>query len=62
MDVNTLRDVFDRVSLFADVELPCEEREQPNFDRIRDTLFPLLDAAVPYIPTVEPEKVWDTVQ
>ncbi|MGO4374037.1 UvrD-helicase domain-containing protein, partial [Paenibacillus sp. MCAF20] len=62
VNVNTLRDVFDRVSLFTDVELPCEEREHPNFDRIRDTLLPLLDAAVPFIPTVEPEKGWDTVQ
>jgi len=62
VDVNTLRDVFDRVSFFTDIELPCEERVRPNFDRIRDTLFPLLDAAAPYIPTVEPEKGWDTVQ
>lgn len=62
VDVNTLRDVFDRVSLFTDVELPCEERERPSFDRIPDTLFPLLDAAAPYIPTVEPEKGWDAVQ
>ncbi len=62
VDVNTLRDVFDRVSLFTDVELPCEERERPDFDRIRDTLLPLLDAAAPYIPAVEPEKGWDTVQ
>ncbi|GGD99896.1 UvrD-helicase domain-containing protein [Paenibacillus nasutitermitis] len=62
VDVNTLRDVFDRVSFFTDVELPCEKREQPGFDRIRDTLFPLLDAAAPYIPTTQPEKGWDTVQ
>ncbi|WP_141336166.1 exodeoxyribonuclease V subunit beta [Paenibacillus sp. tmac-D7] len=62
VDVNTLRDVFDRVSLFTDVGLLCEDREQPNFDGIRDTLIPLLDAAAPYIPTVEPEKGWDTVQ
>ncbi len=62
VDVNTLRDVFDRVSLFTDVELPCEEWEWPNFDRIRDTLLPLLNAAAPYIPTEEPEKGWDAVQ
>lgn len=62
VDVNTLREVFDCVSLFTDVELPCEERERPNFDRIRNTLLPLLEAAAPYIPTVEPEKGWDTVQ
>jgi len=62
VDVNTLRDVFDRVSLFTDVELPCEELERPNFDRIREALLPLLDAAAPYIPSVEPEKGWDTVQ
>ncbi|MUT65661.1 exodeoxyribonuclease V subunit beta [Paenibacillus sp. NEAU-GSW1] len=62
VDVNTLRVVYDRVSLFTDVELPCEDRGRPNLDRIRDTLFPLLEAAAPYIPTVEPEKGWDTVQ
>ncbi|CAM4499166.1 ATP-dependent helicase/nuclease subunit A [Paenibacillus endophyticus] len=62
VDVNTLRGVYDRVSSFTDVELPCMERERPNFERIRDTLFPLLDAAAPYIPIVEPEKGWDTVQ
>ncbi|MFD0959155.1 UvrD-helicase domain-containing protein [Paenibacillus chungangensis] len=62
VDVNTLRDVFHRVSMFTDVALPCEERELPDCDRIRDTLFPMLDAAEPYMPTVEPEKGWDTVQ
>jgi len=62
VDVNTLRAVYDRVSLFTDVELSCEERERPHFDRIRNTLFPLIDAAVPYIPTIEPDKGWDTVQ
>lgn len=62
VDVNTLRTVYDRVSLFTDVELPCQEREKPNFDRIRDTLFPLLEEAVPYIPTNEPDKGWDAVQ
>ncbi|MFD0672243.1 UvrD-helicase domain-containing protein [Cohnella sp. GCM10027633] len=62
VDVNTLRTVYDRVSLFTDIELPCEERARPNFDRIRDTLFSLLETAAPYLPTVEPEKGWDTVQ
>lgn len=62
VDVNTLRTVYDRVSLFTDVDLPYEERDRPNFDRIRDTLFPLLEVAVPYIPTNEPERGWDAVQ
>ncbi|WMT42264.1 UvrD-helicase domain-containing protein [Paenibacillus sp. D2_2] len=62
VDVNTLRGVYDRVSLFTDVDLPCEERGWPNFDRIRETLLPLLDIAAPYIPSTEPEKGWDTVQ
>ncbi|WP_138494060.1 UvrD-helicase domain-containing protein [Paenibacillus pinistramenti] len=62
VDVNTLKDVYDRVSLFTDVEIPCEERARPNFDRIRETLFPLIEAASPYIPTAEPDKGWDTVQ
>lgn len=62
VDVNTLRAVYDRVSMFTDVTLPFEEQARPNFDRIRDTLFPLLEAAAPYIPTVEPDKGWDPVQ
>lgn len=62
IDVSTLRTVYDRVSLFEEVELPCEDRPRPDFDRIRVTLFPLLEAAAPYIPTTEPEKGWDTVQ
>lgn len=62
VDVNTLRTVYDRVSLFTDVELPCQEQDRPNFDRIRETLFPMLEEAVLYIPTNEPDKGWDTLQ
>lgn len=62
VDVNTLRAVYDRVSLFTDVELPIQERDKPNFDRIRETLYPLLEETAPYIPTNEPDKGWDAVQ
>ncbi|WP_342575210.1 UvrD-helicase domain-containing protein [Paenibacillus sp. FSL M8-0142] len=62
VDVNTLRDVYDRVTTFSDVELPCQERPYPNLDRIRDTLFPLLEAAAPYIPSTEPDQGWDKLQ
>ncbi|MDQ6422874.1 UvrD-helicase domain-containing protein [Paenibacillus sp. LHD-117] len=62
VDVNTLREVYERVSYFADVELPCEERPRPDMDRIRATLLPLLDAAAPYIPASEPPSGWDAVQ
>ena len=62
VDVNTLRYVYDRVTTFSDVELPCQERMYPNFDRIRETLFPLLDAAAPYIPSTEPDPGWDKLQ
>lgn len=62
VDVNSLRTVYDRVSMFSDVAVHCREQKRPNFDRIRDTLFPLLDAAAPFIPTTEPEQGWDTVQ
>lgn len=62
VDVNTLQDVYNRVSLFTDVELPCEERERPDFNRIRDTLLPLIEKAFPYVPMNEPEKGWDAVQ
>ncbi|SDT08846.1 ATP-dependent helicase/nuclease subunit A [Paenibacillaceae bacterium GAS479] len=62
VDVNTLQDVYNRVSFFTDVELPCKERLRPDFERIRDTLFPLIEEALPYIPMNEPEKGWDAVQ
>lgn len=62
VDVNTLREVYDRVSMFSDVELPCQERMCPNFDRIRETLFPLIETAVPYIPLTEPDQGWDKLQ
>ncbi|MCT1398499.1 UvrD-helicase domain-containing protein [Paenibacillus sp. p3-SID867] len=62
VNVNTLKEVYDRVSMFSDVELPCQERNYPNFDRIRETLFPLLDAAAPYIPSTEPDPGWDKLQ
>ena len=62
VDVNSLRTVYDRVAMFSDVAVHCQEQKRPDFDRIRDTLFPLLDAAAPFIPTTEPEQGWDTVQ
>ncbi|OMD93537.1 hypothetical protein BSK67_16595 [Paenibacillus odorifer] len=62
VDINTLRAVYDRVSLFTDVQLPCEVCEQPNFERIRVTLFPLVAEAASFIPATEPAAGWDTVQ
>lgn len=62
VDVNTLRDVYDRVSGFMDVDLPAEERDRPDCERIRATLIPLLDAAAPFLPASEPASGWDAVQ
>lgn len=62
VDVNTLRDVYERVSYFADVEVPVRETAMPDFDRIRVTLFPLLELAARYLPQTEPPAGWDTVQ
>ncbi|MHA6482862.1 UvrD-helicase domain-containing protein [Paenibacillus sp. strain BS8-2] len=62
VDVNTLRDVYDRVSAFEDVEIAAEPGNKPDFERIRVTLLPLLEAAAPYIPQSEPAGGWDAVQ
>jgi ATP-dependent helicase/nuclease subunit A len=60
--VEDLRAVYNRVSEYEDVNIYTERVERPDFDRLRDTLFPLLEEAAPYIPTVQPEKDWDDLQ
>ncbi|MGZ9583314.1 UvrD-helicase domain-containing protein [Paenibacillus marinisediminis] len=62
IDVEVLRSVYNRVSEYEDIEIYTCEVERPNVDRIRDTLFSLMESAAPYIGTNEPEKGWDSLQ
>ncbi|MFC5648604.1 UvrD-helicase domain-containing protein [Paenibacillus solisilvae] len=63
VDIVTLRRVYERVSIFSDVQIPTDPRAlKPDIDRIRLSLFPLMEEAYPFIPSNEPEKGWDTLQ
>ncbi|REK76072.1 UvrD-helicase domain-containing protein [Paenibacillus paeoniae] len=62
INVNTLKAVYDRVSLFSDVNIEATEVPRPDFDLIRLSLPPLMSEAWPYMPTYEPEKGWDALQ
>ncbi|SDJ83999.1 UvrD-helicase domain-containing protein [Paenibacillus naphthalenovorans] len=62
IDVGTLKDVYDRMSIFTDVQIPCEPVSRPDFDLIRLSLLPMIEDALPYVPTIEPDKGWDKLQ
>ncbi|WP_419871502.1 UvrD-helicase domain-containing protein [Candidatus Pristimantibacillus sp. PTI5] len=62
INVEDLRAVYNRVSEYEDVEIYTEQSERPDFDRLRNALFPMLEDAAVYIPTAEPEKGWDDLQ
>jgi len=62
VNVEELRAVYNKVSEYEDVEIFTETVDRPDFDWIRGTLFPLLEEYAVYIPTVKPEKGWDTLQ
>jgi ATP-dependent helicase/nuclease subunit A len=60
--VEDLRTVYNRVSEYEDVEIYSETVQRPNFDRLRDSLFPMMREAESYIPALQPEKDWDDLQ
>jgi ATP-dependent helicase/nuclease subunit A len=62
VNVEDLRAVFLRVSMFEDVEIDNQEIPRPNFDQIRVTLFPLIDEAVSLLPLDRPSDGWDGMQ
>ncbi|NHN34370.1 UvrD-helicase domain-containing protein [Paenibacillus agricola] len=62
VNVEDLRAVYNRVAEYEDVEIYTEQVARPHFDRLRDSLFPLMEEAFPYIPTLQPEKDWDVLQ
>lgn len=62
IDVSILKKVYDRVSLFTDLQIPCESIQRPEFNLIRLSLLPMIEEASRFMPTVEPEKGWDNLQ
>lgn len=61
-DVSILKNVYDRVSFFTDLQIPCEPVQRPEFNLIRLSLLPMMEEASRFMPTVEPEKGWDNLQ
>ena len=62
IDVSILKNVYDRVSFFTDLQIPCEPVQRPEFNLIRLSLLPMMEEASRFMPTVEPEKGWDNLQ
>lgn len=62
IDVSILKNVYDRVSLFTDLQIPCEPVQRPEFNLIRLSLLLMMEEASRFMPTVEPEKGWDNLQ
>lgn len=62
IDISILKNVYDRVSLFTDLQIPCEPVHRPDFNLIRLSLLPMIEEANRFLPTVEPEKGWDNLQ
>lgn len=62
IDVGTLKDVYDRVSLFTDLQIPSAPVSRPDFDLLRLSLLPMIEDASKFVPTSEPEKGWDKLQ
>ncbi|WP_201318255.1 exodeoxyribonuclease V subunit beta [Paenibacillus sp. EPM92] len=62
IDVSILKNVYDRVSIFTDLQIPCEPVHCPDFNLIRLSLLPMIEEASRFLPTAEPEKGWDNLQ
>lgn len=62
IDSETLRDVYRRMVKNLDVEIFTHEADYPDFDIIRNTIFPLIEQAKVYFPASRPEKGWDGCQ
>ncbi len=62
IDVSILKNVYDRVSIFTDLQIPCEPVHRPDFNLIRLSLLPMIEEANWFLPTAEPDKGWDNLQ
>ncbi|MCY9666472.1 UvrD-helicase domain-containing protein [Paenibacillus alginolyticus] len=60
--VEDLRAVYNKVSKYEDVSIHTVQTGKPDFDIIRESLFPMIEEASRYIPTAQPEKDWDDLQ
>lgn len=62
INVEDLRTVYHNVSAYPDVTIAMVDVERPDFDRVRNSLFAMIDRALNYIPTYEPDGDWDSLQ
>lgn len=62
VQVEELKEVYHKVSGYRDVQVQTSPDPCPDFDLIRLSLPGLIEAAYPYIPTIQPEKDWDNLQ
>lgn len=62
VQMGELKEVYRKVSGYRDVQVQTPSSPRPDFDVIRLSLPGLIEAAYPYIPTVQPEKGWDNLQ
>lgn len=62
VQMEELKEVYRKVSGYRDVQVQTPPSPRPDFDVIRLSLPRLIEAAYPYIPTVQPEKDWDNLQ
>ncbi|WP_435924139.1 UvrD-helicase domain-containing protein [Paenibacillus sp. DYY-L-2] len=62
VQIEELKEVYRKVSGYRDVQVQTAPSLRPDFDVIRLSLPGLIEAAYPYIPTVQPEKGWDNLQ
>ncbi|MFC0212168.1 UvrD-helicase domain-containing protein [Paenibacillus chartarius] len=57
-----LRAVYHRVAQYGDVVIYTEDTDRPDFDVIRLSLPALVHDAARFIPSIPPDKGWDTLQ
>ncbi|MDN4066682.1 UvrD-helicase domain-containing protein [Paenibacillus vini] len=62
VQMGELKEVYRKVSGYRDVQVQTPPSPRPDLDVIRLSLPGLIEAAYPYIPTVQPEKDWDNLQ
>lgn len=60
--VEDLRVMYHRISQYEDVSIFTQVTERPDLDRIRLSLFPLVEEASRYLPSTAPAAGWDALQ
>lgn len=62
VNVEDLRQVYNRMCDYTDVQIDTVPSPRPDFDVIRLSLPPMMDEASNFIPANKPEKGWDALQ